>query len=304
MRDINKIVRDERAYIESIGKQDKETVREALADKGESTVLRLCIGASDRQLPLRSLGYAVSAMAVQQYYFPEAQLQLVYPLKAAEAANGLAVEDSIPHAEEFNTHASGMADGNASLVPLMDGYTACKGFAGAVAEVLDTCADLSRLSGSADRRKGDFALYVASHILVHDTDKALIEMPRDFYMETEEPPIKARRIISIGAQSERPFYNARMACRAAGVMPEGSDIPTGQLFTRHVIPPYQYCRQGEPSLGALGDGDFSKIKDSHPVPSVQRDLEFMAASEAAQDLLAARQPAMLELGRMPYFGED
>ena len=69
MKEINKIAHDERTYIESIGKQDKDTVREALADRGQDTILRMCFGLSGQPMPIRALGYFASALAVHELYF-------------------------------------------------------------------------------------------------------------------------------------------------------------------------------------------------------------------------------------------
>lgn len=303
MKEINKIVRDERTYIESIGRADKDTVREALNDGGENTVLRLCIGASERQMPLRSLGYAESAMAIQRHYFPNAQLQVVYPLRAAEKANGLILQRSMPHAEDFDFHASMLGTADNNKVALVDTQTADNEFADAVREVLDADPILGKqLRATADKRRGNFASYVASHLLVHDTDQALITAPESFSTNRNEPSVKPERIISIGAQSERIFYAARMACRNAGVLPDGATIQTGQLFTRHVIPPYQYCREGEPPIEDLLNSrqphDFETV---HAVPSVQRDLEFLSKAIYAQSAEATMTPEQLESSSsIPY----
>ena len=87
----------------------------------------------------------------------------------------------------------------------------------------------------------------------------------------------AKRIISIGAQSERPFYAARMLCKRAGVTPDNPVSETAQLFTRHVLPPYNMCKQGEYDLSMDSIVELSKRLFTHEVPSVERDLRYLQA---------------------------
>jgi len=60
-----------------------------------------------------------------------------------------------------------------------------------------------------------------------------------------------------------------MACQQARLLPDGVQVATGQLFTRHVISPYLSCREGEPLLSA------ESITIGHQVASVQRDLQYL-----------------------------
>jgi hypothetical protein len=107
-----------------------------------------------------------------------------------------------------------------------------------------------RLAKSARSRQASYPAYVAAHLMLHDMVDSVIAEP-----ETEErPDLSARRIISIGALSERSFYAARMRCRSAPYfVTDDMVVATGQIFTKHVLPPYNFSRQPgtarpEPSL--------------------------------------------------------
>lgn len=127
----------------------------------------------------------------------------------------------------------------------------------------------ARLQKMAIKRSGNFADYLAAHLVMHDGQASLTPM------ESVEPlPLQPDRIISLGAQSERPFYAARMLCKIAGVQPFNAVSSTAQLFTRHVLPPYQPCRQGEPMIN--GSVQLELIDIQHPVHSIRRDLAYIA----------------------------
>lgn len=276
-RHVNAMVHDEKSYIESIGKFDKEIVDQALQDGGEGTVLRVCLGATDRVMPLRVLGYAASAQVVQARYFPNAQLQFVYPLHAAERANDLPVKDTRPETKKFDMARQNISSqGHYSVTGLIDTPPASEeDLGGSVQEVLARHPNIAQpLEAAASRRGGNVGDYVAAHLIMHDTNPQLAPL------SPMNPEAKlARRIISIGAQSERIFYMARFACREAGVMPNNTTLETGQLFTKHVLPPYLHCRQG----GELTLDDYydyarpiPAFDAEHPVPSVKRDLQFLS----------------------------
>ncbi len=272
MKEVNKIVQDERNYIESIGKHDKEAVREALADRGSDTLIRVCIGISGQEMPIRALGYFASAIATQEHYFPEAELQFVYPLLAAEKVNGVDLEQGRECAENLDYVArrsfprryrkDSPEAGN--IKSFFDAQLPVDELQVAVAEVLATEPELSNQFRSLAKTRGsDFIPYVTAHVLMHDTSPMLLPVIRG------ELPNVAERVISIGAQSERPFYLARMACQRAKLLPDEVQVATGQLFTKHVISPYQSCREGEPLLST------DNASSMHSVPSVQRDLEYL-----------------------------
>lgn len=283
---LNKMIHDDKTYIESIGRQDRENVREALADKGADTVLRLCIGASTTEMPLRALGYAASAYAVYRRYFPEAQLQFVHPVHAASLANGVNINNAYGEAQKFEYYRQQIfplsyafafpgALGTVGLSDSEESYDSS--FTHQVREFLDYKPEVAApLTKAAAGR--DLATYAAAHLVNHDSHLGLQEMESDFFGDVAIS--SAPRIISIGAQSERKFYNARMACRSAGILPAGSVEATGQLFTKHVLPPYLHAREGEPVLSTFYQRErpLAEISTDHSVPSVQRDLEFLRGS--------------------------
>lgn len=272
MKEINRIIHDKRTYIESIGKHDKATVCEALSERGADTTLRICIGVSGVEMPRRALGYYASALAAQEYYFPEAELQVVYPLLAATKVNGVAIDQAQRYAEDldrvartsFPDHFQQDRPNTGEIKSFFDGQLPDDELSAAVAEILALEPELSsRFQTQADRRSSDYVSYVAAHVVMHDTNPCLSPMANS------GPARIDGRVISIGAQSERPFYLARMAFRRANLLPESMQVATGQLFTRHVLPPYLNCREGEPRLGEFGGAAY------HPVASVQRDLQFL-----------------------------
>jgi len=104
-------------------------------------------------------------------------------------------------------------------------------------------------------------------------------------LTVDEPvPVMPQILISLGAQSERPFYKARMAYRARGGPLPGLIAQTGQLFTHSALPPYMACREGEPSLAEAMAARPLPLT-LHPVASVQRDLSY--ASGLLEELRAA-----------------
>jgi len=115
-----------------------------------------------------------------------------------------------------------------------------------IAQAVMGLPDSHRRKLLAGQPHDDSIAYIAGHVQMHDT-QARLEPLR----QSDPAPIEPRRIISIGAQSERPFYYARMTCRQAGLAIPDSAAETGQLFTRHVLPPYLPCREGEPDIEAL-----------------------------------------------------
>jgi hypothetical protein len=286
MKEINKIVHDEQTYIESIGKQDKETVREALADGGADTILRVCFGASNGDMPVRSLGYFASALAVQERYFPEAELQFVYPVLAASKVNGVDLAQAQDTAEAVNTAARRHFPRRfrqdspevGKVKSFFDANLPTQELEDAVAEVLGKEPELcATFLASAKSRDAGYVPYVAAHILMHDTNPQLLPV-----VSGELGANTADRVVSIGAQSERPFYLARMACQKAQLLPAEMQVATGQLFTRHVIPPYLSCREGEPRLSSVNAGLLDGIATSHSVPSVERDLIYLQQALVAE----------------------
>jgi hypothetical protein len=237
----------------------------------------LGFGTSDKIPPLRTIGYVLSAFNVRAHFLPLAQLQVVFPLAVIEAVNGVSLAAAREVAETVQTLVRlGLSSGNGPATKYDDVVftesTAVPNdqLASFVASTLAANEQLSeRFGKQANRRLATANAYVAAHLLVHDTQTALLPLSGVL-----EPAVcTGQRIVSIGAQSERPFYAARMACRRAVDRPINMVANTGQLFTRHVLPPYITCKQGEPDVFELESLLGDTIQ--HPVASVQRDLIFL-----------------------------
>ncbi|MGH7240822.1 MAG: hypothetical protein ACREGB_00830 [Candidatus Saccharimonadales bacterium] len=226
-------------------------------------------------MPLRALTYVLSAVNIRDNMFPQAQLQVIYPLAAAEKINKVNAFAARCSAQQLEIAATGI---NSFLtgVPRM---VFCESTDVPDEDLTKEVEAVVRRNPAIEKRfvakarngKQDSAAYIAAHVMVHDTPANLRDagvMAR--FSETID---SAPRIISIGAQSEQPFYAASMACRRAGVLPAAAVEVTGQLFTRHVLPPYIACREGEPNI--FDFGQFTGEPINHPVASVQRDLRFM-----------------------------
>jgi hypothetical protein len=299
MNEVNRMVHDERTYVQNIGKQDQETVREALADQGANTLLRVCLGVNGEPMPIRVLGYYASAIAVQEYYFPEAELQFVFPVHAASTVNGVDLHRSKEVVRDLDNAARDIyprryredSPDHANIQAFEDVDLPDEALERAVAEVLSAETDISqKLSAYAKSRGSSFTQYVAAHVLMHDTNPTLQPLFEGGLAGNDT------RVISIGAQSERPFYLARMACQRARLLPMEAQVATGQLFTRHLIPPYMSCREGEPTLIS------EEVAPTHEVPSVERDMAYLY--RAVQDE-AARYEEMtipVEAYEYDFFG--
>ncbi len=226
------------------------------------------------------LGYLTSTLEVAREYLPKAQVQFVHPLRSMTQVNGGTLCDRAldaqslfrvgrafvdGHYPDLKGSVTFLTDNSGEPMPVID--------QDGIAQALQTLSPAmrERLENSGKHRTADHLRYVAAHLIMHDTIGGLANPGDD---STEPAPINSDRVISVGAQSERPFYEARMACRREGVEISGMLEATGQLFTRHVLPPYLPCREGEPLLNAHHPGRVG-MGDGHPVPSVQRDLTYL-----------------------------
>ena len=236
-------------------------------------------GASDN-MPLRALGYVLSANFFRDEYLPQAQLQIVHPLAVSKAVNArlnheatttyvetlsLLVHDGLHNGQprQHNAH-------SLEAVAIPD-----DSFTNAVRKVIETNTVLAnKFKAKANARNADYAPYVAAHLLVHDSHQAgLVPLNYEGYDYSGHPVATPDRIISVGAQSERLFYTARMLCREAGVLPDNAVETTGQVFTKHVLPPYLTARAGEPSLFDIEILQGPPIENENA--SVQRDLRYL-----------------------------
>jgi hypothetical protein len=229
-------------------------------------------------MPMRALGLVASAMEVARGHLPDAQVQFVQTIHAARRINGLRPCETAVEAGKFRRYGRvliaarypGLAEQATFLVdsgktPDIDEEHIAVAIKAIPPEMQE------RLQASARRRKGEgtHLAYIAAHLQMHDT-------PADIHVPVrgEPTPAQPARIISLGGQSERPLYEARMACRAQGV--EVPDIleATGQLFTKHVLPPYFQCRQQNEAV-IMPPDEFDALPLRHPVPSVVRDLQYL-----------------------------
>ena len=230
---------------------------------------------------------------------------MVHTINTAQRVNGVDARRSIAQAQRLAQMSRMAVQRAGEVTHLLDptGRPAIK--ERSVAEALQTLPehiqeDIRRKGGG----KGSALSYVTAHLLMHDTRVELQPLGPD-----EAEPIVPQRVISIGAKSERPFYEARMASRAAAVLLPGAVQETGQLFTKHDIPPYNKCREGEPSIAEVMqtyplrhplEWGYDPLYDlQHPNPSVQRDLKYVAEYLQAQEdpQLRAYQDMITDLHR-------
>ena len=222
---------------------------------------------------------------------------MVHTVHTGDRVNGIDLEQSLDAAKRFASLSRRALDGYSNPVYLTDPKEPLEvdvmGVSEAVLALPPGMRD--RLLGASTHR-GDMISYVAAHLQMHDTNTPLQTLDGQ-----EAPQDGIRRIISLGAQSERPFYMARMACRKLGIDIPGQVAETGQVFTRHVLPPYIQCREGEPDIEGLNlthplrhplefAADPLYDRGRHPNDSVERDLAFIA-----RFLLGLEDPAIRSL---------
>jgi hypothetical protein len=238
-------------------------------------------------MPLRAFGYVASAAHIASRYFPEAQVQIVHTINTSARINGVSMEAGRKAATTYANLGDAML-GAIDLRPrqlthLVDPSQPPDINETAVQQALEVALPTEargKLFASGARRGSEVAPYVAAHLQMHDTAADLTPL-----RPCDAEPISPERIISSGAQSERAFYLARMACRAQGVVIPNQITATGQLFTRHVLPPYQYARDcGEPPMQELPAAEpFRSPLEWTPDPfeqiptnrSVARDLAYL-----------------------------
>lgn len=264
MRAHKELLRDPLAYAESIGKTDRHHTLDALADEGKDTILRVAMAPSST-VPMRAFGYIASAQHIQRAYMPHAQLQIVLPHNTMNTVNNTPQHKTISARRHLERQLFFMpSPANTMVDSLIASDKPEPPFVhvNRVLFMLRGLKDEARLKDQAARRGASHAEYVAGHIALHDIVDSIepIEGYADKKIST------AQRIISIGSQSERPFYNARMVARYRGNLSQwGTDMceATGQIFTRHTLPPYLPRRQpahGEQLFDPVGI-DFDAFKD-------------------------------------------
>ena len=286
------LMADDRLYLEGVGKSDINTTREIIADQGADTTIRVCLGVTGEAYPIRSIGYYASALYLQEHYLPEAQVQIVFPIKAAEAINGIDANQARQHIRYLSRDANvifarslvfgNQFDPKLKGVELEDNALPSEDLVTDVEKLIGANPNLyNSFVGEGGRGRDQVMRYIAAHLLMHDTNPGLVLLDEEKDFLIPAMPENRPRILSIGAQSERRFYKARMACNEAKILPEAEKCETGQLFTRHLIPPYISCRQGEPVIPPKFETHdrywtFDVYKGYNNLPShVVRDLDYV-----------------------------
>lgn len=292
MKKHTELLRDQRAYIESIGKEDsgRQRMFDALEENGRGAVVRVCFSVPDPSPPVRVLGYFAAATHATQKYLPEAQLQFIATVHANARINQVPLERSKRDARRlFNIVSSinGIApNAETDVVYGFDTPNPPEVPMHRIIPILRHEEVSKQLARSAARRNAQYAQYVGAHLVMHD----LIDVVEPATNYGSLPVSKAQTLISIGAQSERAFYKARHICRSAPLFsfPDMAES-TAQLFTKHVYPPYAYLRHNaqdifDPALTSphsLRQLGLMTLDSFLQPTSVQRDLLYV--SECVQD---------------------
>lgn len=283
MRKHTEMLRDPRAYMESIGKEDggRRRMFDALQDDGRDAVVRVCFSVPDRHPPLRALGYFAAAAHVAQKYLPQAQLQFVATVHANARINNVPLDQAKKGAWllfDMASRFTGITPNDVDVVYGFDTAAPPEVPMHRIIPIMRNETISKHLARSASRRKAHYAEYLGAHLVLHDVVDVVDPVLRS------SPVAEAKTLISIGAQSERAFYTARHICRSA----PSFDIPgmvesTAQLFTRHVYPPYAYLRHGveggyDPPLitrDSVRQLEVAAPDPFSPTASILRDLLYV-----------------------------
>jgi len=238
-------LKDAPAYLLGVGHDDRVSLAAALRNEGSGAVVRLGFNLATETVPLRMLGYIASAYYTTSRYMPQAQLQLVATTHAAARVNAVPIEKGKAWATALFRHIA-----EHQILDTLRPQHTIFGFdspdepqlaASAIESATRDLPEAVILRRSAQSRGATVAPYVAAHIALHDTPSNIQPLTE---LSDERPWPQPSHIISIGAHgSERPFYAARKQCRRQGVFEPSTS--TGQLFTRHIIPPYLFSRSAE-----------------------------------------------------------
>ncbi len=248
------LVKDKKAYVETVGKGDMPALQEVMAQKdGTGTVVRIFLGATSC-MPLRALSYVASAARVAQN-IPCEQLQIISVNKLGEQINKVPLAESQRQSRILATLGSYLIRG---FMPEIAGKTVfaeeahiedVERFVPLVETVMQVAPALHRsLQDKGAKHGGNFIAYSAAHVVNQDT--SLLELEPISEMS---PVNDVQRIVTVGCQQERTFYDLRMMMRS--LADASKLIPSVQVFTHHVSPPYYTARHGEQSLeDALANG--------------------------------------------------
>lgn len=262
------LLSDKQAYVESVGKHERRTAGDIFShETGAGTVLRVFFGAT-RSMPLRGLGYVVAAQEIARH-IPHEQLQIVFVNELGDQINGidrgtsrkqaLLVRDLFRRQQVQPDKLTFTEDTSQDMIGKIEPD---------IRELIAGDKNLhDKLSAKGQKHGSDFVRYGAAHV-VHQETALMVPMG---LTDTEPVAIQPSRIVSVGCQQEHLFYDLRSKARAALA---GLDyVPSTQIFTKHVLPPYYISRNGEQSLAeALNFGvDLSQIGDM----SAERDVKHL-----------------------------
>ncbi len=255
------LIKDELAYVETIGKQDIENMTEVLAHPdGNNTVVRSFFGATEN-MSIRALSYVVSAARVSQLV-PCEQLQIISVNNLGAEINGVSQTKAHSSTEILSDVGmrllrAAMPDVAEKTIFAEDSPTQAVTETRPLAELaIRQDPELGQnLQKKGNKHGSDFVSYGAAHAVFQDT--ALLEPVSLSDTEAVTP----ERIITVGCQQERTFYRLRMALRQ--LLQPDLLIPSVQVFTKHVSPPYLHGRDREQSMaealyyGVINFDEFS-----------------------------------------------
>lgn len=272
-RRINELKReltaDPQAYVESIGKVDAVNLIDMMDQpQAAPTTLRLFLGAT-ALMPLRAVSYIDSALHTARHLPNLTQVQLIHVHHLGNRVNGIDLGDATQQAKLLGAHVDSRLEAfpdlagkvlHATDTPLnTDAYTDL------VEEALEAQPALAnKLLSKGPKHGGNSIRYAAAHYAFQDTDQLQLEA-----ISQGPDQQSSERILSVGSLQERLFYSVRMGMRALQAA-ETEILPTAQLFTKHVSPPYFMARGGEPALGSeLDPSVLVDVGDD----AARRDLE-------------------------------
>lgn len=272
-RRINELKRefttDPRAYIESVGKVDAANLISMMdQSKPAPTTLRLFLGAT-ALMPLRAVSYIDSALHTARHLPHLTQVQLIHVHHLGNRVNGIDLDDAAQQARLLGTHVESrleqFPDLEGKVLHATDTPLDTDTYTDLVEEALEAQPALaSKLLSKGPKHGGSSIRYAAAHYAFQDTDHLQLEaIGQGPDQQTSE------RILSVGSLQERLFYSVRMGMRAVQAA-ETEMLPTAQLFTKHVSPPYFMARGGEPALASTLDSSvLADVGDD----AARRDLE-------------------------------
>jgi len=283
---VREVIRDYASYVHATGKVDRGDLSAAIQGRGAGAILRTCFSLPEENVPARILSYFASTYHIANAYLPEAQVQMVATVHANERVNGVPADRAKKVAQRVFSYVAGLSAFRLTqpehLVFATDRAAPGDSDLTALRKSLQDAPCVRHLERYAQGKRSAWLPYVAEHIVAHDTVQSVI--PCDIPgMRNETPLTEAEQIISNGAMTEIPFYQARMLGRSAAL--PGLVVPkTGQFFTRNALPPYTFRGQSpsivDPELEFHTElwGNPLSIEDHLAVAgSIARDNRYVRA---------------------------